>query len=145
MSTLTPALAATSPIRYPLTMFCDLRHGFRHVSKAAGASWIANLARAPARRDVSTHALGRCRTAGPPDLGSNVRFILTKAIADHAPSRWLLLPDGDAQIPRCERVIRAIEVDHLARGGRAKAILSRLEALKGDFGKKSLHRQEVNW
>src|SRR5439155_594864 len=115
-------------------MFCDLRHGFVHVSEAAGAFWIANLTRAPARRDVSAHALGRCRTAGPGDLRPNVSFILTKAITDYAASRWLLLPDGDAQIPRCERVAGAIEVDHLARGDRTKTILSGFEASKGDVG-----------
>ena len=125
-------------------MFCDVFYGVRHVSKAAGASWIANLARAPARRDVSTHALGRRRTAGARDLRSDVRFILTKAITDDASSRWLLLPDGDAQIPRRERVVRAIEVDHLARGDRTETILSGFEALKCGFGEKSLHRQEID-
>jgi hypothetical protein len=125
-------------------MFCDLRHGLRYVPEAACALWIANLARAPTGRDVLTHAVDGRRTASSPDLSSYVCFILTKAIADYASSRRLLLPDGDAKIVRRERVVRAIGVDHLARVDRTKTILSGFEALKGDFREKGLHRQEID-
>jgi hypothetical protein len=125
-------------------MLCDLRHGLRHVPETARAFWIANLARAATRLDVSTHALDGGRTASSLDLGSHVGFILTEAIADDASARRLFLPYGDAKIDRCERVVRAIEVDHLARGDRTKTILSRLEALKGDVGEQRLHREEID-
>src|SRR5258708_2439823 len=119
-------------------MFCHLRHGLRNVPKAACALWIANVAGTPTRRDVSTHAVDGRRTASPPDLSSDVCLIFTKATADYASSRRLLLPDGDTKIARLERVVRAIEVDHLARGGRTKAVLSGFEELERDFGQKSL-------
>jgi hypothetical protein len=115
-------------------MLCGLRHGFRHVPETARAFWIANLARAATRLDVSMHALDGGRTASSLDLGSYGGFILTEAIADDASAGRFFLPYGDAKIDRCERVVRTIEVDHLARGDRTKPILSGFEALKGDVG-----------
>ncbi|HEX3704195.1 MAG TPA: hypothetical protein VHU82_12760 [Vicinamibacterales bacterium] len=90
------------------------------------------------------HALDGGRTASSLDLGSYGGFILTEAIADDASAGRFFLPYGDAKIDRCERVVRTIEVDHLARGDRTKPILSGFEALKGDVGEQRLHRQEIH-
>lgn len=90
--------------------------------------------------DMPSHSLNRRRASGLLDLGSDMSLILAKAIADHACPRRLLLPDGDANIGTGERVVRAVEVNNLARGSGAKAILSRFEALKRDLSKKSLYR-----
>ena len=54
------------------------------------------------------------------------------------------MPDGDAKVSTSERAVRAIEVNHFARRGWAKPILTGLEALKRDFAEQSLHCHEID-
>jgi len=83
-------------------MISDLLHCLNDVAEATRPLRVPDFAGAATGGDVVPHPLSGLRGARLFDFGSNVRFILVEAVADHTCARGFLLPNPDAKIIRFE-------------------------------------------
>ena len=86
------------------------------VAKAAGTTWIPDVARTAALCDMSAHADESAARAAFFDLAPKVSLVFAKAVAEGSVARRQLLPNRHADVIYAEDLTGVGHVDGVACG-----------------------------